>query len=960
MKNSLILDEKREEVGVQLALSRKSWIRQQTENIPYVSDIEKWKIVNDLTNSSPAFAVQPIAKMQEDGSTKYLFDDDEILDEMEKYHITKTGLSDINHEMEQLNRLIEEARKNVDAPGIMNNPISDEEVKITFNTCTGASGPDGFHSKLIDRADRASMEKCISYIYNRSWSEGNFLASWKQEQRAIIPKLDKDDFHHCNSYRTVSVTAILGKRMEKISSRRLIAILEELGFDVTQFAYLNERSATQAGLVLVERVQCALNNNLKCGGVFFDFTDAFGSVNRVKLLSKLFFDFGVDGRLFLHLANFLMDRKARLKIGKSIGSWMETNVGSSAGTVLGPVLFVTYTHDVPRFICPKFADDFNGLAIEKTYEAMIKTLQSIVDQVWSWAVRNGMELNHKTKVMCFGSEQITLEIYMNGKLLEQVHFYKFCGILVDEKLTFEQHTEFACGKAKSALNKISILSNGRRGLAVGGALELYKTMIRTHLEYGSAVWMYRNDKLMKEYQSVQQKCLKKLCGVFQNSSGAAVEVITGVFPIDLRLKRLCRREWARIKALNTDHPHRKMLEEADHKKNSITPLSYLKHSSRKIEQVMKSNFAVIKERQPLIPELIVEARQFTSIEIFEGEIGNSKKRSQAQGEKAKVQLAKFLEDKGSNVLVFSDGSAMGTSIGCGGCGVVLVPPNGAELRIKSKFVSNLTENVECEVEGVILAMSEALEYYKKTETKSDCCYVFTDCESAIDVFVNQKDVVKWSFALRRAWSFLKKLEELDISVKLAWVPGHAGIEFNEIADSAAKEGCNLGKNVEKIDEVSYSTISKWVDLLVKSEWQEKWLRSDTGLFTREIVPCVQNSIRIPIKRDVGIAYLRCLLNNASVADNMFRMKLLDDPNCTCEKSRQTVEHILLHCDNHVSERLLLKTRLNTIWNDSKKSGNLNFDLQLLLNPFSTKLNVSEAKKVAKEVETFLDQIDITL
>ena len=75
---------------------------------------------------------------------------------------------------------------------------------------------------------------------------------------------------------------------------------------------------------------------------------------------------------------------------------------------------------------------------------------------------------------------------------------------------------------------------------------------------------------------------------------------------------------------------------------------------------------------------------------------------------------------------------------------------------------------------------------------------------------------------------------------------------------------------------------------------------------------------------------------------------------------QTVEHILLHCENHVSERLLLKTKLNSIWQDTKKCGNLQFDLQLLLNPFSTKLNVPDAEKVAKEVEKFLDQIDITL
>ena len=319
--------------------------------------------------------------------------------------------------------------------------------------------------------------------------------------------------------RTVSVTAVLGKRMEKITSRRLIAILEELGFDVTQFAYLNNRSATQAALVMIERAQRALNNGEKVAGVFFDFTDAFGSVNRVRLLSKLFFDFGINGRLFLHIADFLTKRMARLKIGKLVGAWNETNVGSSAGTVLGPVLFIVYTHDVPRFVCPKFADDFNGLAIEKTNAAMIRTLQSIVDQVWRWGVRNGRDLNEKTKVMCFGNDQITLEITMNGKLLVQVHSYKFCGLLVDEKLAFDLHNEYACGKAKSALNKISILLNGRRGLSIDFAIHLYKGLIRLHMEYCAAAWMYKSYAFMKDLQSVQQKCLKKLCGAFQNSLG---------------------------------------------------------------------------------------------------------------------------------------------------------------------------------------------------------------------------------------------------------------------------------------------------------------------------------------------------------------------------------------------------------------------------------------------------------
>ena len=144
------------------------------------------------------------------------------------------------------------------------------------------------------------------------------------------------------------------------------------------------------------------------------------------------------------------------------------------------------------------------------------------------------------------------------------------------------------------------------------------------------------------------------------------------------------------------------------------------------------------------------------------------------------------------------------------------------------------------------------------------------------------------------------------------------------------------------------------------EWQDQWSRNETGLFTKEILPSVQNNVKIPLRRDVGVAFVRCLLNNASVADNMFRMKLSDDPNCSCGKSRETVEHVLLYCEKFGSQRLLLKTKIYAIWQESKKFGNLPFDLRLLLNPSSIKLNLVEAGEVSKAFEDFLNKIEITL
>ena len=56
----------------------------------------------------------------------------------------------------------------------------------------------------------------------------------------MTPKPGKDDYHECGSYHTVSIMSSVGKRFERIRSKRLVAILANLNFDPLQFAYLKK------------------------------------------------------------------------------------------------------------------------------------------------------------------------------------------------------------------------------------------------------------------------------------------------------------------------------------------------------------------------------------------------------------------------------------------------------------------------------------------------------------------------------------------------------------------------------------------------------------------------------------------------------------------------------------------------------------------------------------------------
>ena len=80
------------------------------------------------------------------------------------------------------------------------------------------------------------------------WKTGRLPPEWKLEHRVLLRKIGKESYNECTAYRTVSLTDILGKRLEKIVVRRLVGILDNNGFDDSQFAYMKHRSSTQAVL----------------------------------------------------------------------------------------------------------------------------------------------------------------------------------------------------------------------------------------------------------------------------------------------------------------------------------------------------------------------------------------------------------------------------------------------------------------------------------------------------------------------------------------------------------------------------------------------------------------------------------------------------------------------------------------------------------------------------------------
>ena len=378
-----------------------------------------------------------------------------------------------------------------------------------------ATGPDDIHYQMFKHLPETALDTLL-HIFNGIWTTGVFPESWRLATIIPIPKPGKDHAEPTN-YRPIALTSCLCKTLERMINKRLVWYLESNNLITKlQSGFRAERS-TNDNLVRLETfIRDAFIKREHVVAVFFDLEKAYDTIWRYGILKDLH-NFGMKGRLPNFIKSFLEDRTIQVRAGSTLSYLYDQEQGVPQGAILSTTLFNVKLNDIINCLDYKtdgslYVDDFCICFLSKNMRTIERHLQQCLNGIEDWTTRNGFKFS-KSKTQCVHfCQQRKIHndpaLYIYGSQIPVVAESKFLGVIFDKTLSFIPHIKYLKEKCLKALNLLKVLSHTSWGADRTTLLHLYRSLIRSKLDYGSIVYGSARKSYLQMLDTVHNQGLR--------------------------------------------------------------------------------------------------------------------------------------------------------------------------------------------------------------------------------------------------------------------------------------------------------------------------------------------------------------------------------------------------------------------------------------------------------------------
>lgn len=748
---------------------------------------------------------------------------------------------------------------------------------------SSSPGPDNIHSLMLKNLNPLAKTTLLGII-NNIWQSDTLPVDWK---RAIMIPILKANMNpqSAENYRPISLTCCTCKLMERMVNKRLSWILEDNELISSyQCGFRPQRSCIDHLARLETYIHNAFINKEHVVAIFFDLQKAFDTVWRFSVLKKLH-DWGIKGHLGFFIKNFLSDRKFQVRIGNTLSRLHNLENGIPQGSVLSCTLFSIAINDICKVIKHPvqkslFVDDLTVYLKSKNLNYLRVKLQSTINSVSEWALANGFTLSNR-KSCCVHFCRLRTPhqdppLSLGGNNLAYRDNTKFLGLIFDRRMNWNEHISQLKVKCTRSMSLIKTLKNTYWGADANTLLRIYRSIIRSKIDYGSPIYGSAKDNVLKKLDSIHNMGVRFALGAFRTSPIASLLAESGEPPLKIRRELLSSGYVIKIRS-QPSHPTFKTLfgtsnyTKFQRNPNSSKPLALRATETINLENVSEQQVSIVNYSRPpwtitkplCIWDLSTSVKSATCSEIFQSKLMEI--------------FSRFPNFK----QLYTDGSKMGSNVGC------------AVTSDSSQRYFRLPANT-----SIFNAELKALEIALITIKKGNILrsLIISDSKSAIE-------------ALLKLYSFHPLIQTIQTlhddlvkdgkKIVFVWVPSHKNIVGNDIADRFAK----LGASKESPDFLTtfYEDNKTHVRKLILSNWESSWTNAEGNALRT-----VKNNVFPLFKYDrcrreqVILTRLRighCFFNKGHLINRQ------TPPWCLKCSVPITVAHVLTECPLYQQERL---------------------------------------------------------
>uniref|UniRef100_A0A8C7RJN6 Reverse transcriptase domain-containing protein n=1 Tax=Oncorhynchus mykiss TaxID=8022 RepID=A0A8C7RJN6_ONCMY len=351
----------------------------------------------------------------------------------------------------------------------------------------------------------------ITSLFNLSFVSSEIPKDWKAA--AVIPLFKGGDTLDPNCYRPISILPCLSKVFESQVNKQIADHFESHHtFSAMQSGFRAGHGCTSATLKVLNDILTAIDKKHYCAAVFIDLAKDFDSVNHHILIGRLD-SLGFSNDCLAWFTNYFSDRVQCVKSEGLLSGPLAVSMGVPQGSILGPTLFSVYINEVAlaagESLIHLYADDTILYTSGPSLDTVLTTLQASFNAI-QLSFR-GLQLllnTSKTKCMLFNRSlsapaRLSNITTPDGSDLEYVDNYKYLGVWLDCKLSFQTHIKHLQSKVKS---RIGFLFRNKTSFT--HAAKHVKLTILPILDFGDVIYKIASNTLLNKLDAVYHSAIR--------------------------------------------------------------------------------------------------------------------------------------------------------------------------------------------------------------------------------------------------------------------------------------------------------------------------------------------------------------------------------------------------------------------------------------------------------------------